>query len=133
LQQIYSFINFKKYKILEVKVNNSFCMEKVVTLTMIKRYCQVLESDFYFIFSLPVTKWQGELLWSLFVRPSVSRPSVRRPSVNFYFKWHLLINHSANFIQTSQECSFGSHLWKLFKEFNSMQNSGCHGNRKKIF
>jgi hypothetical protein len=52
-------------------------------------------------------------------------------SVNFYFKCHLLINHKANFIQTSQECSFGGHLLKLFKEFNSMQNSGCHGNRKK--
>jgi hypothetical protein len=34
-------------------------------------------------------------------------------SVNFYFKRHILINRSANFIQTSQECSFRSQLLKI--------------------
>jgi hypothetical protein len=66
----------------------------------------------------PVKKRQCELLWSLFVR----RPSVRHlSSVNFYFKRHLLINNSADFIQSLQECSLGGHLWKLFKKCNSTQ------------
>ena len=62
------------------------------------------------------------------VRPA-GRPS-GRPSVNFSFKRHLLINHWANSNQTSQEHTLGEALPKLFKEFNSMQNSGCHGNQK---
>ena len=44
--------------------------------------------------------------------------------------WHLLLNHWANFNHISQEWSLGDTDWKLFKEFHSMQNSGCHGNKK---
>jgi hypothetical protein len=57
--------------------------------------------------------------------------SVVRPYVKIYFKCYIFINGLANFIQTSHECFFGSQLYKLFKKFNYMQNSGCHGNRKK--
>jgi len=41
----------------------------------------------------------------------------------------------ANFDETSQERSLDGAFLKLFKGINSMQNSGCHGNRKenKIF
>ena len=45
---------------------------------------------------------------------------------------HLLLqNHWANLDETWQECSLGEALPKLFKEFNSTHNSGCHGNKKK--
>ena len=47
------------------------------------------------------------------------------------FKQHLLHNHRVDCHQISQEWSLGGPLTKLFKEFHSMQNSGCHGNQKK--
>ena len=56
---------------------------------------------------------------------------VRRPSsVNNFFK-HLLQKHRANLHETWQECSLGEALPKLFKEFNSTHNSGCHGKKRK--
>ena len=56
---------------------------------------------------------------------------VRRRASTFTFKHLLLINHWDNFNQTSQECSLGGPLPDSFKKTVSMQNSGCHGNRKK--
>ena len=43
------------------------------------------------------------------------------------FKQHFLLNHLVDCHQTSQYWSFGGPLSKLFKEFNSIPNSGCHG------
>ena len=40
-------------------------------------------------------------------------------------------NHWANLDETWQGCSLGEALQKLFKEFNSIHNSGCHGNQKE--
>ena len=54
------------------------------------------------------------------------RPSIC-PSVN-NFK-NLLQNHLANLDKTWQECSVDEALQKLLKEFNSIKNSGCHGNK----
>ena len=34
--------------------------------------------------------------------------------------------------QTWQECSLGGLLQKLFTEFDSIKNSGCHGNEIEI-
>ena len=48
-----------------------------------------------------------------------------------FFKWHLLLNHWANFHQISKEWSLGDTDWSLFKHLESMQDSGCHGNQKK--
>ena len=48
--------------------------------------------------------------------------------VNNFFKHLLLQNRWANLDQTWQECSLGGPLQKLFKEFDSIKNSGCHGN-----
>jgi hypothetical protein len=58
---------------------------------------------------------------------------VRRAScvVNFCFKQHLLLNPWAKLDETCHKCSLHEALAKLFKEINSMQNSGCHGNRKE--
>ena len=56
---------------------------------------------------------------------------IYRENVNNCFKRHLLLNRLANFDETSQGCSLGGALSKLLKEMNSMQNSGCHGNRKE--
>ena len=53
--------------------------------------------------------------------------------VNNFFKHLLLPNHWANLDQTWQECSFGGHLQKLFTEFDSIKNSGCHGNEIEFF
>ena len=55
---------------------------------------------------------------------------VRCPScvVNNFFKHLLLPNRLANLDQTWQECSLGGPLQKLFTEFDSIKNSGCHGN-----
>ena len=55
---------------------------------------------------------------------------LHRPSLTFRHLDHLLLNHLTNFNQTSQECSFGGHLLKLFKDLNSIENFGCCGNRK---
>ena len=63
---------------------------------------------------------------------SVVRPSFRRPST-FCFKQHLLLNCLANFDKTLQGCSLGGPLSNLFKELNSMWNSGCHGNGDENF
>ena len=41
------------------------------------------------------------------------------------------LNHWANLDETWQECSLGEALQKLFKEFNSTHNSGCHGDKKE--
>ena len=59
---------------------------------------------------------------------------VRCPScvVNNIFK-HLLPNCWANLDQTWQECSLGGPLQKLFTEFDSIKNSGCHGNEIEFF
>ena len=57
---------------------------------------------------------------------------VCRPlSVNNIFKHLLLLNHWANLDETWQGCSLGKALQKLFKRFNSIHNSGCHGNQKE--
>ena len=52
--------------------------------------------------------------------------------VNNFFK-HLLPNCWANLDQTWQECSLGGPLQKLFTEFDSIKNSGCHGNEIEFF
>jgi hypothetical protein len=44
----------------------------------------------------------------------------------------LVKNHLSNFNQTWQDWSLGEGLPKLFKEFHSMQKSGCHGNQKEL-
>ena len=53
--------------------------------------------------------------------------------VNNLFKHLLLPNHLANLDQTWQECSLGGLLQKLFIEFDSIKNSGCHGNKIEFF
>ena len=53
--------------------------------------------------------------------------------VNNFFKHLLLLNHWANLDQTWQECSLGGPLQKLFTEFDSIKNAGCHGNEIKNF
>ena len=60
---------------------------------------------------------------------------VRCPScvVNNFFKHLLLQNRWANLDQTWQECSLGGPLQKLFTEFDSIKNSGCHGNKIGFF
>ena len=58
------------------------------------------------------------------------RPSIN-PSIHNFFKQHLL-NHWANFHQILQDWILGDIDWKLFwKDFESMQDSGCHDNQKK--
>ena len=52
--------------------------------------------------------------------------------VNNFFK-HLLPNRWANLDQTWQECSLGGLLQKVFTEFDSIKNSGCHGNEIEFF
>jgi hypothetical protein len=37
----------------------------------------------------------------------------------------------AKFVETLMGSSLHENQPKLFKELNSMQNSGCHGNQKK--
>ena len=53
--------------------------------------------------------------------------------VNNFFKHLLLLNRWANLDQTWQECSLGGPLQKLFTEFDSIKNSGCHGNDIEFF
>ena len=53
--------------------------------------------------------------------------------VNNFFKHLLLPNRLVNLDQTWQECSLGGLLQKLFTEFDSMKNSGCHGNKIDFF
>ena len=65
---------------------------------------------FFSIFSSPVTRWQGELLWSRIDRLlSCVFPSVRacvcpsmRSSVNNFFNRYLLLNHWLDFNQTTE-------------------------------
>ena len=52
--------------------------------------------------------------------------------INNFFK-HLLPNCWANLDQTWQDCSLGGPLQKLFTEFDSIKNSGCHGNEIEFF
>jgi len=70
------------------------------------------------------------LWWPMSV---VHRPSVRACARQQLFKQLLLTMHLANCVKTSQRCSFYKTLPKLLKEFNSLQNSGCHGNRNIFF
>ena len=60
---------------------------------------------------------------------------VRCPScvINNFFKHLLLQNRWANLDQTWQECSLGGPLQKLFTEFDSIKNSGCHDNEIEFF
>ena len=53
--------------------------------------------------------------------------------VNNFFKHLLLPNRWANLDQTWQECSLGGPLQTLFTEFDSIKNSGCHGNEMEFF
>ena len=53
--------------------------------------------------------------------------------VNNFFKHLLLPNRWDNLDQTWQECSLGGPLQKLFTEFGSIKNSGCHGNEIEFF
>ena len=49
------------------------------------------------------------------------------------FKHLLLPNRWASLDQTWQECFLGGPLQKLFTEFDSIKNSGCHGNEIEFF
>ena len=49
-----------------------------------------------------------------------------------FFK-HLLPNRWANLDQTWLECCLGGPLQNLFTEFDSIKNSGCHGNEIEFF
>ena len=51
--------------------------------------------------------------------------------VNNFFKH--LPNRWVNLDQTWQECSLGGPLQKLFTEFDSIKNSGCHSNKIEFF
>ena len=53
--------------------------------------------------------------------------------INNFFKHLLLPNCWANLDETWQECSLGGPLQKLFTEFDSIKNSGCHGNEIEFF
>ena len=53
--------------------------------------------------------------------------------VNNFLKHLLLPNRWANLDQTWQEYSLGGLLQKLFTEFDSIKNSGCHGNEIEFF
>ena len=53
--------------------------------------------------------------------------------VNNFLKHLPLPNRWANLDQTWQECSLGGPLQKVFKEFDSVKNSGCHGNKLEFF
>ena len=76
---------------------------------------------FFYLFSSPEPKAQGEPLWSPTVRPSSSSSSVC-PSTTF--KQHLLLNYWLCFDQTSQEWSLVGPLSKLFKWFRSIAYLG---------
>ena len=86
-------------------------------------WCQIKALDESF-FSLPERNALGELLWSLTIRHRSHHPST-------IFKQHLLLNHWASSNHISQDWSLGDSDWKMFKDFESMQDSGCHGNHKK--
>ena len=51
--------------------------------------------------------------------------------VNNIFKH--LSSQWADLDQTWQECSLGGPLSKLFSEFDSIKNSGCHANKMEFF
>ena len=53
--------------------------------------------------------------------------------INNFFQHLLLPNRWANLDQTWQGCSLGVPLQKLFTEFDSIKNSGCHGNEIEFF
>ena len=53
--------------------------------------------------------------------------------VNNFFKHLLHLNRWANLDQTWQECFMGGLLQKLCTEFDSIKNSGCHGNETDFF
>ena len=53
--------------------------------------------------------------------------------VNNFFKHLLLPNRWVNLDQTWQKCSLGGPLQELFTEFDSIKNSGCHGNEIEFF
>ena len=72
----------------------------------------------HIFFSSPVTKWQGELLWSVFVR---------RQAVNFWLKQQLLLSPWHNFEIISHIWSLGSPLPILFKWFWSVAYLGHRG------
>ena len=52
--------------------------------------------------------------------------------VNNFFKHLLLPNRWANLDETWQECFLGGPLQNLFTEFDSIKNSGCHGNKMEF-
>ena len=53
--------------------------------------------------------------------------------VNNFFKHLLLPKHWANLDQTGRECSLGGPLQNLLTEFDSIKNSGRHGNEIEFF
>ena len=53
------------------------------------------------------------------------------PSVNFFFKHLLLRNYLSDFDEISQKCSCHGPLRNFLKEFDSIKNCGCHGNKSE--
>jgi len=64
---------------------------------------------------------------------SIVRTCVRMTMRQQFFKQPLLLNQLAKFVETMQGRSLYETLPTLFKELNSMKNSGCHGNRIDFF
>ena len=78
------------------------------------------------LLSSPEPKAPGELLgWvTVVVVVVVLRPFTISNYISSY-------NHRMSSNQTWQKWSLGGPLSKLFKEFDSMQNSGCYGNKRE--
>ena len=107
---------FSKSVFQRLELQTSFAWERVKTI-------QLGQKIFIFLAHLSTTSSRGAF------RVVMCPSSV----VNNFFKHLLLPNCWANLGQTWQECSLGGPLQKVFTEFDSIKNSGCHGNEIEFF
>jgi hypothetical protein len=105
--------------------------ETETTLVIISVSIGVLKIFSCFLFSSPE---DNVLMVSFCNGPlSVVHGPCVHPCANNFLKQLLLLNHLAKFVETLQGCFLHKALPKIFKELNSIKNSGCHGNRKILF
>ena len=60
-------------------------------------------------------------------------PSCVCPCVTFFFKHLLIRNYLSDYHEISQKYSCHGPLQNLLKKFDSVKNSGCHGNKTFFF
>ena len=97
--------------------------------TLVKSCCSFSLSYIFSVTCFHVAQFLARLAVGQRAYVMVRCPLCIRPCVIFFFKHLLLWNYLSDFDEISQKFSRHGPLQNFLKEFDSIKNCGCHGNK----